>query len=209
MEDPHTQTDNNTLQNTEMASFPTESLKGEGTNGHTDLPLQEETAQIIRSLLTEMQQLRRDFDTKVKYDESKERQIDSLHRELQEYREGLHFKILRPLFIDLIAVYDDFGKLIEDMSNKEADQAPAQTVENLKSFQETIADILHRNGVEAYNVEGDTHVPSRQRVLQVINTIDPARDKQVARRIRKGFEYDNRVIRPELIATYKAVQGKE
>ena len=106
-------------------------------------------------------------------------------------------------------MYDDLGKLLEDMWQKEENQSSAQTIANLKSFQETIADILYRNGVEAYNIEGDTYVPNRQRVLQVINTTDQAQDKQIARRIRKGFEYENRVIRPELIAIFKVVQRTE
>ncbi len=52
----------------------------------------EEVTRSLQLLMVEMQRLREDFDTKVKYDESKERLIDSLHRELQVYREGLHFK---------------------------------------------------------------------------------------------------------------------
>lgn len=179
-------------------------------NAHPSSELSPEVIeQVIQPLLSELRELRHDFDTKIKYDESKERQVDSLHKELQGYREGLHFKILRPLFIDLIAVYDDFSKLLESMSNSESNGNSGQTIDNLKSFQETIEDILRRNGVEAFSVEGATYIPSRQRVLQVIDTPDPVQDKQVARRIRKGFEYEGRVIRPEIVATYKTVQAKE
>src|SRR5258708_17487380 len=77
--------------------------------------LWERTEQLLQQLLHDMQNLRQDFDTKIKYDESKERQVDSLHQELQGYREGLHFKILKPVFIDLIAMHDDLDKLIESM----------------------------------------------------------------------------------------------
>ncbi|HZS75893.1 MAG TPA: nucleotide exchange factor GrpE [Ktedonobacteraceae bacterium] len=163
--------------------------------------------QTLQTLVTEMQELRRDFDTKIKYDESKERQVDSLYQELQTHREGLHFKILRPLFTDLIAVYDDFGKLIESLSHNGVDSS--QTLDNLRSFQETIDDILRRNGAESYSLEEDSYTPVKQRVLQVIETNDPAQDKKIARRIRRGFEYEGRVLRPELIAMYKFVPGKE
>src|SRR5438309_2040876 len=37
----------------------------------------------IEQLMREMQRLREDFETKVRYDESKERTIDALHKELQ------------------------------------------------------------------------------------------------------------------------------
>lgn len=169
----------------------------------------ESVQQALQPLLTEIQALRRDFETKIKYDESKERQVDSLHRELQAYREGLHFKILKPMFVDLIAVYDDFSKLIEGLEGSEIDSRMAQMLENLKSFRETIADILYRNGVESYNVDGNAYVPTRQRVMQVIDTTDPTLDRQNARRIRRGFEYDGRVLRPEYIAVYRSIASKE
>src|SRR5579859_1071685 len=90
--------------------------------------------EMAQSLLTEMQELRHDFDTKIKYDETKERQLDTLHKELQTYREGLHFKILRPLFIDLIAMHDDLDKLIEGLSSTENEQMLARMIDNLRSF---------------------------------------------------------------------------
>ena len=181
----------------------------EGSPPTTSLSFQDTMQQMLQPLLQQIELLNQSFDTKLKYDESKERQVDMLHRELQSYREGLHFKTLRPLFIDLIAVHDDIGKLIENMSNKETTHTPDQTIENLHSFQETIEEILQRHGVESYNIEGEIYVPSKQRVLQVINTNNAAEDKQIARRIRKGFEYDGRVLRPELIATFKMTPGKE
>ena len=162
----------------------------------------------LQQLINEMHLLRQDFGTKIKYDESKERQVDSLHRELQTYREGLHFKILRPLFIDLIAVHDDLGKLIESTSNEVSQGAGAQSIKNMVSFQETIEEILRRNGVETFCLEGTIYNTAKQRALQAIETTDPVLDKQIARRIRKGFEYEGRLLRPELVVTYKAVADK-
>ena len=161
----------------------------------------------MQLLITEMQRLKEDFETKVKYDESKDRLIDSLHRELQVYREGLHFKILRPVFIDLIAMHDDLGKLIESMMTEEASKMLDRTIKNLQSFQESIEEILRRNGVEAFSVEDNTFISSKQRALQAIGTSDAVLNKQIARRVRKGFEYEGKVLRPELVVTYRAVPG--
>ena len=169
---------------------------------------EEKTADLVKmaqSLLTEMQELRQEFNTKIKYDETKERQLDSLHKELQTYREGLHFKILRPLFIDLIAMHDDLDKLMEGVASADATPELARMVENLRSFQETVEDVLLRNGVELYSLDGDTYIPNKQRVVQVLNTTDPAQDKRIARRLRKGFEYDGRVLRPELVTLFRTM----
>lgn len=163
-----------------------------------------EILQQMHALLGGMQGLRQDFDTKVKYDESKERLIDMLHKELQTYREGMHFKILRPLFIDLIAMYDDLGRVVDDLKLK-AEIAPPQVLQNFLSFQETVEEILQRNGVEPFYIEETHFVANKQRVLKLVATSNPALDKQVARRVRKGFAYDTRILRPEVVEIYKYV----
>jgi molecular chaperone GrpE len=183
-------------------------FKGPSDSGQQSRTSNEEVSRDIQILMEEMQRLRRDFDNKVKYDESKERLIDSLHMELQTYREGLHFKILHPVFMDLISMHDDLGKLLEDVLSKE-NEVSRQMLRNLESFQESIEEILRRNGVEAFSVEETTFVSGKQRVLRVVVTSDLALDKRVARRVRKGFEYDGRVLRPEIVEVYRAVAQAE
>jgi molecular chaperone GrpE len=163
----------------------------------------EDVVRTIPMLLAEMQGLRQDFDTKVKYDESKERLIDSLHGELQTYREGLHFKILRPVLIDLIAMYDDLAKVIDVLLTREEGQEVQ--IQTLRSFQETVEEILSRNGVTTFEVEEDGFLGSKQRVQKMVMTQDPALDKHVARRVRKGFAYENRILRLEIVEVYKYV----
>ena len=168
-------------------------------------PADSEITQRLDTLLTEMHSLRQDFDTKVKYDESKERLIDTLHQELQAYREDLHFKILRPLLLDLITLYDELGKVVDDMQATNSDSSFQQIIQNFALFQQTIEEMLRRNGVDAFCVEDSTFVASRQRVLKVLSTAEPTQDKQIARRVRKGFLYENRILRPEVVEIYKYV----
>src|SRR5258708_15037291 len=92
----------------------------------------------LQQLLGEMRGLRKDFETKVKYDENKQRLIDSLHSELQGYREGLYFKILRPVFLDMIDMHDDLGKLAEALQTRNSEAVLEDMLNNLRSFQETI-----------------------------------------------------------------------
>ncbi len=206
MEDNRIVTDNVDQQSIEALSSsvnsPSKSADAE-TSSTANILAIEEVTRSLQLLMAEMQRLREDFDTKVKYDESKERLIDSLHRELQVYREGLHFKILKPVFIDLIAMYDDLGKLIDAMLAKDLASASSQMVQNLGSFQETIEETLRRNGVDGFTIEESTFLASKQRILKVLDTSDPVQDKQVARRVRKGFEYEGRVLRPEIVEIYK------
>ena len=66
--------------------------------------MSEDIYQYMETILGELQELRQEFDTKVKYDGSKNRLIDTLHQELQGYKEGIHTRLLRPIFMDLITM---------------------------------------------------------------------------------------------------------
>ncbi|GHO86338.1 nucleotide exchange factor GrpE [Dictyobacter formicarum] len=171
---------------------------------HTNTDMLEQTFQGMQQLLTAMQGLKQDFETKVKYDESKERMIDTLHSELQSYREGLHFKILRPLLIDLISLYDDINHIIEN-TQKTFPDLDTTIIGNMKSFHESVEEMLSNNGVEAFQVPEATFTPNKQRALRAVPTSDASLDKQIASRLRKGFSYENRILRPEIVETYRYV----
>jgi molecular chaperone GrpE len=162
----------------------------------------------LQPLLEEITRLRHDFDTKVKYDESKERLIDSLHRELQAHREGLTFRILRPLLLDLISLYDEFDTFSSYTRLQETPEA-VKLFGHMHVFQENIEDILYRHGVEVFIVEQETFLPSQQRNIRTIPTTEQAQDKHIARRVRQGFRYEEKVLRPEMVEIYKYVPSQE
>lgn len=162
--------------------------------------IQETLARIVGGL----NDLQTSFDSKLKYDASKERMVDMLHKELQAYRDDLHFKILRPLFVDLIHMHDDIASLLK---HRDAESMLSESERSLKqsvlTFQDTIEDILERNGVTLYTEDGAAFVPQRQRALKTVETADAERDSQIAERVRKGFEYAGRVLRPEIVFIFK------
>lgn len=193
-----------------QTSFEQEPLAADQSDGQFSDPSWE-ILQGMQDLYAEMESLRRDFDTKVKYDASKEHTIDSLHRELQLHREGLHFRILRPVFIDLIQLYDDMAKVLENTTSSAAvntDQE-AQLVQHIRVFQEVVVEMLRRNGAEPFTVEGELFAPNRQRSVKIIPTAEPALDKSIARRVRQGFTYEDKLLRHEIVEVYKYVPVSE
>jgi len=159
---------------------------------------------IIQTTSETLTALQNGFESKIKYDASKERIIDSLHKELQSYRDGLHLKILRPIFFDLMGMHDDVTNLLKH--NQPLDNESDTTTrlrKNLVSFQETIESVLEKHGVIAYNEPGEKFFPQRQRALRVELTNDPNKDQIICERIRKGFEYDSKILQPETVVLYK------
>jgi molecular chaperone GrpE len=134
---------------------------------------------------------------------ARERVIDRLHAELQEYKQDLLLKVQRPLFIDLIQLHDDVGKMIEAQEAEGAEPDRGSVVRGvLEPIQTAIEDILYRQGVEPFAVEGDGFDPRRQRAVATVATADAWRNKTIAVRLRKGFQAGEKLIRPEIVSVF-------
>src|SRR5262249_8313075 len=72
----------------------------------------------------------------------------------------------------------------------------------LESIQVAIEDILYRQGVEPFTAEGDAFDPRRQRAVATATTDDPALNKMISARLRKGFQAGEKLIRPEIVSVY-------
>ena len=132
------------------------------------LPAAEE-AEDISALLRELLAA---FNDKVRFDAGRERIIDRLHAELQEYKDNLVLKVVKSMALDLITLADNLGKWAA---------APKEgTPVSLSDVQGDIEDILDRNGFENYTAEGSRFDPHRQRVLRTVPTEDPALDRCIA-----------------------------
>jgi molecular chaperone GrpE len=151
--------------------------------------------------LDELQTL---FDREIRAEATREKVVDRLHAELQEYKHDLLLSTLRPVFLDLIQLHDDIGKVIGATEGAESD-APdgvSRLLGLMAGFQQGIEDILYRQGVEPFQVEGDAFDPRRQRAVATVATEDPAASKTLAARHRQGFRSGDRVIRPEVVSVY-------
>ena len=76
-----------------------DSTAGEDQGSESDVPPALDTSveqeKFHVDVLAELRELRERFDSKIRYDEVKERQIDALHEELQGHRQGLYQQIMR------------------------------------------------------------------------------------------------------------------
>jgi molecular chaperone GrpE len=154
-------------------------------------------------LSLQLDAIRTILEREARAEATRERVVDRLHAELQEYKQDLLLKVQRPIFVDLIQLHDDIGKMIEARPADEAGSDRAAAVRGvLESIQVAIEDILYRQGVEPFAAEGDAFDPRRQRAVATATTDDPARNKTIAARLRKGFQAGDKLIRPEIVSVY-------
>ena len=120
---------------------------------------------------------------------------------LQEYKQDLLLRVQRPIFLDLIQLHDDIGKIIDAQSPGDPDHSTA-IQGTLDSIRTGIEDILYRQGVEPFRNPGDEFDPRRQRAVTTVATDDPEQNKKVAGRLRPGFQSGEKLIRPEIVSVY-------
>jgi molecular chaperone GrpE len=151
-------------------------------------------------LMKRLDDLQSAFDREVRAEATREKVVDRLHAELQEYKQDLLLNTLRPIFIDLIQLHDDIGKLVQ--AQEQADGHPSRLTDTMSGFQQGIEDILYRQGVEPFQHDSDVFDPRRQRAASTVVTDDPSIVKTVASRLRKGFQAGEKLIRPEIVTVY-------
>ncbi len=147
--------------------------------------------------------LRNQFLNKLENDAYKDKLIDTLHRELQAYKNDLVKKHVQSIVMDVIKIIDDIRKLSEHYhSMKPEDLEPAKLLQLLERLPGDLEDLFFYQGVKPFTCCCAEFDPTRQRVLKRIETSDPVEDKKVAESLKPGYEWDGKVIRPEIVAVF-------
>ncbi len=157
----------------------------------------------LEDMQAQLQKLAADFQSKLKYDEHKNRLIDDLHQELQTHKDDIVKRFLRSMMMDLIQFIDSIRKLTDFYATQEPDRIDSnKLLRLLNNIPSDLEDICGRQGVMPFFCDGGAFDPSRQRVLKQVETDDPSLDKRVAESLRPGYEWDDQMIRPEMVAVY-------
>lgn len=149
-----------------------------------------------------LEKLRKEFDTKLMIDEQKDKVIDNLHRELQQYKNYEIQDRILPLVRDLIGLIDNLEKqCVNYKDNNLLD--PQRLLETLQYTAQDVEDILYRQGIEAIPVlENEKFDSKRHKVLKTVKTTEKEKDRQIAIVYNKGFVWNERIIRQEQVAVY-------
>ena len=153
-----------------------------------------------------IQQLSKDFETKLKYDASKQELIDKLYKENMEFKEGIIKKFQQAMIAAVIERIDDAAKDIAVFENREYSE------ENYRKLLASYCDITAgfqdmlsiKFDVECYSGEPLTRFdPKTQRSLKTCPTADVDKNKLVKQTLRAGYKNaDGVILRPELVEVY-------
>jgi len=157
---------------------------------------------VLLEINSKIDKLHEEFQHKIKYDSHKNRIIDELHREVQSYRSNLERTFLKPMVMNIIRAVDGIRKLSQ-YHHSNLDKLDVQKL--LKQFDDIpheFEDLLYTYGIEPFTCDEEIFNPKRQKVIKTFEVSDILLDKKVKDRIRPGYEWDENMIRPEMVTVY-------
>ena len=128
------------------------------------------------------------------YDKAKEEAFDRLYRELDDLRSEREFDRLRPLYLDLILLFDRVDQSIAPALVNDA--SPAREAV-LSSLREELLEVLYRRDIELIELSPTIFDPTVQRAVGAQRTELPDLHNSIASVVRPGFRCRGRLLRAE------------
>jgi len=167
------------------------------------LPDMNQQTAFLEAIKLQIEDLAQAFDTKLKYDDHKNKIIDELHQSLQQHRDGLLKKYLHRLVMDVIKIVDDMRKITNHYNQQQdCDETSVKLLKYIENIASDLEDMFSWEGVTPFTGDGNAVDPTRQRILNKVPTNDITKDKTIAERLRPGYEWDGKIIRPEMVSVY-------
>ncbi|MBM4055753.1 MAG: nucleotide exchange factor GrpE [Planctomycetes bacterium] len=171
------------------------------TNGTEQASIAEMIAS-HKALLEEMKSL---LEARLSYDATKEKTIEKLHEELKLYRDNFIFQSQKPVFIDLIMLYDNFMQLLAVLDGKQDMTKEAFSIlkQNLHTIKEELLEILYRRDVTPYREHPDFLDYKLHKTTGTVPTTTEAENNKVEKVVKPGFCWNDKVLRPEEVIIKK------
>lgn len=158
----------------------------------------------LDALQQAIQGLQECFDAKIAEDTHKNGLFDNMHKELTRYQNGAMDKLIDTLALDIIQLVDTTKGHVRVYEKKEpTEENYKRLLRIVKGISEDLQDILYRQNIESYRVEGHEVDVRRQKIIQTVPTDDKAKDNLVAVRAADGYEKNGKVLRAERIKIFK------
>lgn len=176
------------------------SVSAVGTPPLREVPTVEGIGATLDQVVADLSTIKRDVSERIHYDSAKEEAFNRLYAQLDELRSDREFDRLRPLYLDLILLFDRFDQSTVAALRRE-DTPTALAV--LTSLREELIEVLYRREVELIDSSSSTFDPKWQRAIGTQESIVPEQHNSVGAVVRRGFRYRDRLIRPEEVILNK------
>jgi molecular chaperone GrpE len=156
---------------------------------------------VVSQLATELFPLKSMFENRLRYDKTKEEAFNRLYTELDDLKKNSIFDRNRPLFIDLILLYDRIENKLHE--SKQPTSKMSISEHFLKTLSDELLEILNRQEIEVIRMTSTIFDPLFQRAIGTEFTTVKDENNEVAKVLRKGFKFRDRLLRAEEVIVKK------
>lgn len=169
--------------------------------------LQQNGISVIQQSLTTLQD---SFEKQIARNQNQTEMFDKIYAEMKEYKESFLLEVMhKPIIHNLIQLYDSYLLLesqLDVILNDEEEMvsdALSQYRNNLENFRYKLEEVLYRLDVTPFAESIETLDRQLHKTRQTITTDDPELDKTIAEVHKIGFNWRDKVFRPEEVTIYR------
>ena len=143
------------------------------------------------------------FEKKIAFDNFKEKQIERLHGELQEYKRGLAEALLLPLVKQLVRYMDQIPRHVASLLKRPADQlGPERLSKELEGVRTDLEMILENVGVGVFHHPEAKFDTRFQQARGTAVTSNAAEHGSIVERLLPGYELNGKIIEKERVKVF-------
>jgi molecular chaperone GrpE (heat shock protein) len=156
----------------------------------------------VESLASHVSSIEHLVQERLRYDKTKDEAFEHLYGELDQVKRNTAFEAVRPLYMDLILLYDRIDNARRDLQERSG----AEVSQFLGSIADELLEVLCRREVEVMDGSPSIFDATLQRAIGSEPTLVEAEHNQVCRIVRRGFRHGGRMIlRPEEVVVKRHV----
>lgn len=174
----------------------------------TNYSQNEEETQIINTIEkidTQMSILHQKFDERISSNLTQETVFNSLYSELEALKQNADFEKIKPLYIDLILLFDRIKNIESSLTQKQT-VSISEFSEILNNLGGELLEILERRSIELVQSSSSLFNPREQKAIKTEPTDIENENNQISQIIRKGFRYQDKILRAEEVIVKKYQQ---
>jgi len=166
---------------------------------------QDTLAQALDSHKKTLEEIRTLLESRLCYDAAKEKAIHALSEELNLYKEKFVYRSQKPIFIDLILLYDNLTQILDYLENREhlSHKEFAKVKGDLLNIKEELLEIFYRRDITPYNEHPGMLNYKLHKTVSTIPTPVESENNKVEKIIKTGFFWNGKVLRPEEVIIKK------
>ncbi|MGR3174588.1 MAG: nucleotide exchange factor GrpE [Candidatus Scalindua sp.] len=155
-----------------------------------------------------LQEIKGFIQDRLEYDDVKEKAIDKLNDELLFYRDNFVFQSQKGLFVDLMLLYDSLERMLNETGSNEV-LSKERLIEMLEVFKEEFLEVLYRKDITPFDEHPEYLDFKLHKTIKTIPTDEEAENNKVDKIVKRGFLWNDKVLRPEEVIIKKYFKEKK